>query len=311
MAMQENARRGNFAAFLAALTALGAVSAFLALLTSTAIHAHHSTAVFNKNQLVSVSGVVTDWYTGRPHHILTFVAVDESGEEKTYTTDFGGRNRMVTENGWDETTFKPGDKVSVTGNPSRMRDTEILVETLTTETGEYTVSIPYGAGLTISQDTHELVEHGLASVDVVGSVIAVEWSDPRSVVYMRGAEDGSVEREYEVRLPGATQMYEVSYLKGEEVTPGTPFRAVGLLAEEGDEAIIFAIFIEPGDRGLIGTGPDGERQAYDYVGFDYTPGRGGGAAGTRRGGARGGVGAGGRGGAGAGGRGGNPPGGAP
>ena len=52
-------------------------------------YAHHSIAIYNENEAVSLTGNVVEWYRGRPHSYLRREATDELGNENTYLLDFG------------------------------------------------------------------------------------------------------------------------------------------------------------------------------------------------------------------------------
>ena len=61
-------------------------------------YAHHSIAIYNENEAVSVTGNVVEWYRGRPHSYLRIEATDELGNENTWHLDFGGTSRIVNAN---------------------------------------------------------------------------------------------------------------------------------------------------------------------------------------------------------------------
>lgn len=218
-------------------------------LAASLASAHHSPALYFRDQVVSVSGVVTDWHSGRPHAYLEFAGTDESGNEKTYRIDFGGGSLMVRENEWDESTFSPGDEISVTGNPPRRGDTEILIDTLVTDFGRFTQSRPHG--VRADPAGGQALGRGLPIIGIDATVTRADWSEPNVVLYVRGAADGEAERDYEVLLTGPPMLLEFAYFTADDAAPGTPVSVDGFLVEDGDRAIIVPNDLDLGDRGPI------------------------------------------------------------
>jgi len=86
---------------------------------SKAAGAHHSFAgVYDGAQLVTVSGVVTEFKFVNPHAMMSVNVTDPSGKVAKWTIEFDGR-LALTEGGWTADTLKPKEHVTVTGNPVR------------------------------------------------------------------------------------------------------------------------------------------------------------------------------------------------
>lgn len=274
--------------------------------------AHHSTAIYDKDTHVAASGTVTDWFTGRPHYALTFVGSDEFGNEQTYVLDFGGISSLPRENNWDDSTFQVGDRVSVVGNPSQLRnDNRILVESLGTEFGEYSVQPrepTNGTGPPFFVPIPEEIE--LPTIEMLAMPTAWDWADPAVIVNVHGDAEGQPPRDYEVHLPGATALLEEHDFSEDDLQEDANLIVAGFLVEEGGRAMVFpAMFGILGQRGLRFP-YHGLQIAHDYLGLEYTPPEGDARA-TGRPGPPGGVrGAAGRGPGGAGGPAGQGPGGA-
>ena len=222
---------------------------FVMALGASLAFAHHSPALYFRDQIVSVSGVVTEWHSGRPHAYLEFAGTDESGNEKTYRIDFGGGSLMVRENEWDESTFSPGDEISVTGNPPRRGDNEILIDTLVTDFGRFTQSRPHG--VRADPAGGQALGRGLPIIGIDATVTRADWSEPNVVLYVRGAADGEAERDYEVLLSDPPMLLEFAYFTADDAAPGTPVSVDGFLVEDGDRAIIVPNDLDLGDRGPI------------------------------------------------------------
>lgn len=96
-----------------------AVLALAALVLSGLAQAHHSFfAVFDGEQLVTITGTVTEFRMVNPHAMMSIETVDDSGVMKIWTVEFDGRLHL-SRAGWDRTTFTVGESLEITGNPAR------------------------------------------------------------------------------------------------------------------------------------------------------------------------------------------------
>ena len=256
-------------------------------------HAHHSTTIFDQSQSVSFTGSVVEWYAGRPHAYLRVLATDETGAEKTYTLEWGGVSAMVRENNWEYSTFNVGDTFSVTGFPSRVRDGDILVESMNTDFGAFAIDEPYSSAVTAeSRFAPPPAGMDLPIIKITGVATGAEWGDSGNAIgHVRGAVEGGAERDYQIHLGDATFAYENFYLKEGDFTPGTPVIAEGFLAEEDTRSILFPRYMGIGDQPPSRLGRIANNMASEYVGLGSVIGggsRGGNAGG--RGGGQGGMG---------------------
>ena len=78
---------------------------------------HHSFAMFDSKQEVTLSGTVSEFQWTNPHGWLQ-VAVERGASSVEYSIELGSPNSM-SRKGWRRTTFKPGDKVTLAMNPMR------------------------------------------------------------------------------------------------------------------------------------------------------------------------------------------------
>lgn len=92
---------------LAAAMALGIVSPALS---------HHSHAMFDHTKQVSVSGTVTEFVYRNPHAFLYVDVKGDNGETMNYWVELSNLTNMIRR-GVGQTTFKPGDKVTVNLHP--------------------------------------------------------------------------------------------------------------------------------------------------------------------------------------------------
>jgi hypothetical protein len=98
--------------------------AFLTLLVITfgvtltsSVSAHHSTANFDMNSVRTITGVVTYFAFTNPHSYID-IDVEENGTKQQVKV-FTVAKLLMKRYGWVEGDCKPGDRVSVTGNPDR------------------------------------------------------------------------------------------------------------------------------------------------------------------------------------------------
>jgi phenylpropionate dioxygenase-like ring-hydroxylating dioxygenase large terminal subunit len=90
-----------------------------ALAVSSTSVAHHSAAVlFDLAQEVSVEGTVTRFTLGNPHARIYMTVENAEGEATEWMAE-GGSRTVLYRNGWSEEDIRPGDVVTVIGNPSR------------------------------------------------------------------------------------------------------------------------------------------------------------------------------------------------
>lgn len=101
------------------------IRALLALVFGTlaagiSVSAHHAfSASYLEGQSISIEGEVQEFQYRNPHAIVLVNAKDAEGRMQTYTAEWAAAVRLA---GWRITkdTFKPGDRVIVTGSPGRV-----------------------------------------------------------------------------------------------------------------------------------------------------------------------------------------------
>lgn len=80
------------------------------------VFAHHSFAMFNRDQFGSVTGVVKDYEWANPHVWIHVMATDEKGVPR----EWGFEMQSIAQDsraGWRPDTVKPGDKVTIEFHP--------------------------------------------------------------------------------------------------------------------------------------------------------------------------------------------------
>lgn len=90
-----------------------------AALAATPARAHHSFAVhFVADKLITVRGTVEEFTFRNPHGVLLLTAKGDDGVEQHWKIETNSPN-ILRRRGWNETSIKAGDVVSVEGYPAR------------------------------------------------------------------------------------------------------------------------------------------------------------------------------------------------
>ncbi len=80
--------------------------------------AHHSQAMYDNTQELTISGVVSEFEWVNPHTWLHVMVKDESGTERMWTFESNSTGQLVR-GGWSGDAIKPGDEVAVVYRPLR------------------------------------------------------------------------------------------------------------------------------------------------------------------------------------------------
>jgi hypothetical protein len=111
---------------LAAALIVGAVS-------HTAV-AHHSTAMFESDTRVTLSGTVTDFQWTNPHAWIQVTVAGADGKPAEWSFECGSPNTLSRQ-GWKPSTLKPGDSVTIVANPMKDGTSAGLMYTVTLADG--------------------------------------------------------------------------------------------------------------------------------------------------------------------------------
>jgi hypothetical protein len=97
--------------------------------------AHHSFGgVFDGSRTVDVEGVVQEFRFVNPHAELTLEVTNAQGGTELTTVEFDGRLNLTNAD-WTPDTIKPGEHVTIHGNPARSGDGRIWFLGLTRSDG--------------------------------------------------------------------------------------------------------------------------------------------------------------------------------
>ena len=91
--------------------------------SGTAVLAHHGSNVsYQLDKTITVTGTVTEWEFVNPHPQIYFDLKNEQGAVEHWAVELLPTPSMMKNMkvGWTRTTMKPGDKIKLVCNPSRV-----------------------------------------------------------------------------------------------------------------------------------------------------------------------------------------------
>jgi len=88
------------------------------LASGSSLFAHHGDAAYSPKALEMKNAVVTEYKWMNPHSLIKVRYTDEKGESKEWTMEMGSTPSM-TQLGFNKSTMKPGDVVTVQLYPAK------------------------------------------------------------------------------------------------------------------------------------------------------------------------------------------------
>ena len=88
------------------------------LIVSGPTSAHHGTAAYETQNIVTVKGTMTDFRFINPHVQLFFDVKNDKGEVEKWQAELTAPNKL-SRAGWDKHTLKPGDSITASGYVSK------------------------------------------------------------------------------------------------------------------------------------------------------------------------------------------------
>jgi hypothetical protein len=103
----------------------------LGLAVSTAaLEAHHSlSSVYDSSRPVTIDAVISEFFFVNPHPYLVVTVRDAGGQTRSWRLEMDNR-RELAEVGMNDTTFRAGERVVVTGDPGRTQPQMLYVRAL-------------------------------------------------------------------------------------------------------------------------------------------------------------------------------------
>jgi len=93
-------------------------------------HGHHSiSGVYESNREVRVEGIVAEFHWVNPHPFMILTVKRASGSTEQWQLEMDNRFELARI-GMTSETFKPGDRIIVTGNSSRTQSQRLYILSL-------------------------------------------------------------------------------------------------------------------------------------------------------------------------------------
>jgi hypothetical protein len=92
--------------------------AFALFAVSRPALAHHGMEMYDLQARITVKGAVTQFDYANPHVLLYLDAKDRAGKVKKWIAEAGSPN-MMSRGGWNKNSVKPGEEVTLIGQPAR------------------------------------------------------------------------------------------------------------------------------------------------------------------------------------------------
>lgn len=97
--------------------------------------AHHGTANYDTGKQITVKGTVTGFEFVNPHVQIFWDAKDDAGAAQKWQGELTSPNRL-SRVGWNKSTLKVGDSITITGYPTKSGSHEIWIQKVVTGDGQ-------------------------------------------------------------------------------------------------------------------------------------------------------------------------------
>jgi len=96
-----------------------AVTAIVLSMSVDRAYAHHSfAATYFVDQEITIKGTITQFMYRNPHSFVKVESKDANGQVTVWSVEWGG-GAQLTQDHVTRDTLKPGDEVTISGNPGR------------------------------------------------------------------------------------------------------------------------------------------------------------------------------------------------
>lgn len=105
------------------------------LLAADPASAHHSTAEFDMTAWTTIKGTVTQFEWSNPHAYIYIQAKDDKGNTMEWTAELASLG-MLSRINWKRDTVKPGDEITIYGNPAKNGKNLMRLDKITFANGQ-------------------------------------------------------------------------------------------------------------------------------------------------------------------------------
>jgi hypothetical protein len=128
--------------------------ALIAAITIAAVpaHSHHSNSAYMVNEIIELSGTVTQWRWINPHTWLHIAVEGENGEEVEWVVE-GRAPGILGRAGWDRAVLQPGETVTVHASPSKDGSLVGIIARVTKADGTILGNRPFAEPAVVSVET--------------------------------------------------------------------------------------------------------------------------------------------------------------
>ena len=98
--------------------------------------AHHSSNNYDTNKQITLQGTVTVFKFSNPHPYVYFQVKDEAGNVVEWVGESGSPPARWFNSGWRANALKPGELITITGNPPKDGRKMVRIRKLVNSSGE-------------------------------------------------------------------------------------------------------------------------------------------------------------------------------
>jgi hypothetical protein len=117
----------------AKISTLGAAM-LVCVVCGTAAQAHHGRASYT-DQRITLQATVTEFRFVNPHVQIYFDITNDAGQIEHWQGELTAPNKLAR-GGWTKSTFKPGDRIQISGRAARNDGRSVAIDEILTDDGD-------------------------------------------------------------------------------------------------------------------------------------------------------------------------------
>ena len=94
------------------------VAAGCLLLAASPAFAHHGTAGYDMDKIVTIKGTISSFNWANPHVVIHIAVKNDKGEPQDWIVELAAPS-MLARGGWTKNSLKPGDEVVAETHPAK------------------------------------------------------------------------------------------------------------------------------------------------------------------------------------------------